>query len=68
MLVLSRKVGETILIQGGIKLHVRTICGSRVQIGIEAPANVKVLRGELESNPQPLNPALTPDLQLASVA
>lgn len=68
MLILSRKEGETIVIQGGIKVQIRTIRGSRVQIGIEAPANVQVLRGELESKSQPSNPALTHDLHLASVA
>jgi len=68
MLILSRKEGETIVIQGGIKVQIRTIRGSRVQIGIEAPANVQVLRGELESKPQRSSPPQTPDLQLASVA
>jgi carbon storage regulator len=68
MLILSRKEGETIVIQGGIKVQIRTIRGSRVQIGIEAPADVQVRRGELESKSRPSNPALTPDLQLASVA
>lgn len=68
MLILSRKEGETIVIQGGIKLQIREIRGSRVQIGIEAPENVQVRRGELESKSRPSNPALTSDLQLASVA
>jgi carbon storage regulator len=68
MLILSRKEGETILIDGGIKVHVRTIHGSRVQIGVEAPADVRILREELESTTHPSNQILPPDVRLASVA
>jgi CheY-like chemotaxis protein len=37
MLVLSRKVGETIVIDGGIRLTVVAIHGRQTRIGIEAP-------------------------------
>jgi carbon storage regulator CsrA len=47
MLVLTRKPQEQIIIQDHIKLTITAIQGNRVQIGIEAPADVKVLRGEL---------------------
>lgn len=68
MLILNRKEGETILIQGGIKVHVRTIRGSRVQIGVEAPADVRILREELESSTHPSNQIMPPNIQMASVA
>lgn len=48
MLVLSRKVGERIVIGDDITLVVSRISGNRVSIGIEAPSNVKVIRGELK--------------------
>jgi carbon storage regulator len=47
MLVLTRKAQEQIIIQDHIKLTITAIQGNRVQIGIEAPPEVKVLRGEL---------------------
>ena len=47
MLVLSRKVGETICIDGRIKVMIVNVAGNRVKVGIEAPVDVKVLRSEL---------------------
>ena len=47
MLVLSRKEGERISIGDNITLIVSKVCGNRVTIGIEAPRDVKVVRGEL---------------------
>jgi carbon storage regulator len=48
MLVLTRKVGEEIVIDGRITVVVNRIAGNRVAIGIEAPRDVHVVRGELE--------------------
>ncbi len=48
MLVLSRKVGETIHIDGQIKVKVVKINGNRVKIGIEAPDEVQIVRSELD--------------------
>jgi carbon storage regulator CsrA len=48
MLVLSRKEGEQLLIGDDIVLTINRINGNRVAIGIEAPRDVRILRGELE--------------------
>jgi carbon storage regulator CsrA len=48
MLVLSRKVGERIVIGDDVTLVVSRVSGNRVSIGIEAPDHVKVIRGELK--------------------
>jgi carbon storage regulator len=48
MLVLTRKIGESIVIDGGITVTVNRIAGNRVTLGIEAPASRRVLRGELK--------------------
>jgi carbon storage regulator CsrA len=48
MLVLSRKIGEQICIGSGITLTVLEIQGQRVKIGIDAPRDCRVLRGELD--------------------
>lgn len=47
MLVLSRKPGETLHIGNNIVLRVLEVNGTRVRLGIEAPHDVPVLRGEL---------------------
>jgi carbon storage regulator len=57
MLVLSRKVGETIVIDGGIRLTVTAIHGRQARIGIEAPREVALLRDEL---PRRAGPDLGP--------
>lgn len=48
MLVLSRKVGERIHIGDNITLEIRRIAGNRVTLALDAPRNVRILRGELE--------------------
>lgn len=47
MLVLSRKKDQTVVIDGQIQVQVLKIKGNTVRIGISAPSDVKVLRGEL---------------------
>ena len=49
MLVLSRKLGEEILIGDHVRLVVHRIVGNRVSLGISAPKEVPVIRGELRS-------------------
>jgi carbon storage regulator len=50
MLVLSRKVGEKLVIDGNISVEVVKIQGNRITLGLVAPADVKILRGELNQN------------------
>jgi carbon storage regulator len=48
MLVLSRKIGERIVIEPGIEIAVVDIRGGRVRIGIDAPSTVGIRRLEIE--------------------
>ena len=48
MLVLSRRESERIKLGDSIVLTVVRVSGDRVRLGIEAPADVRVLRSELE--------------------
>ena len=48
MLVLSRKVGERIHVGENIVLEIRRIAGNRVTLALDAPRNVRILRGELD--------------------
>lgn len=47
MLVLSRKEGESIEIEGGIRVKIVAMQGGRVKVGIEAPDSVSIKRSEL---------------------
>ena len=62
MLVLSRKVGEQIVIDGRVVLTINRVMGQRVSLGIEAPEKVQVLRGELAERPAPRQVADVEDL------
>jgi carbon storage regulator len=67
MLVLTRKVNETIVIDGCIKVTVTAIAGNKVRIGIEAPPDVRVDREEVFrrlqefAEPTAAEAALVPD-------
>lgn len=47
MLVLGRKVGESIVIGDNIVITFNRFQGNRIQVGIEAPKDVSIRRGEL---------------------
>jgi carbon storage regulator len=46
VLVLRRRVGETIAIGGGIEVEVMEISRTRVKLGVTAPRDVAVVRKE----------------------
>jgi len=48
MLVLSRKIGERIVIGDNISVVISRVAGNRVTLGIEAPSGVRIVRGELQ--------------------
>lgn len=47
MLVLSRKIKETLVIGDNIKITVLDVEGDQIKLGIEAPREVKVYRQEI---------------------
>jgi carbon storage regulator len=47
MLILSRKPGETVVIDGRIRVKVIRVEGDVIKIGIEAPAEVSIHRQEV---------------------
>jgi carbon storage regulator CsrA len=53
MLVLSRKCGETIHIGDKITITVVRAHGNRIRIGIDAPEELRILRGELDQGSEP---------------
>ncbi|MBN2579594.1 MAG: carbon storage regulator CsrA [Pirellulales bacterium] len=60
MLVLSRKVGEKILIGDNISVTVVRVAQGIVRIGVEAPQNLPIVREEIKDKmtvPPPKEPA-----------
>jgi len=51
VLVLTRRASETLVLDNDIVLTIVKVDGNKVRIGIEAPGNVKVVRGELAPPP-----------------
>jgi carbon storage regulator len=49
MLILSRRPGDSIVIEGGIRIVVVACDRRGVRLGIEAPPEVSILRGEIVS-------------------
>ena len=50
MLVLTRKVGETIWIDEEIEIVITEVKGDQVKVGIRAPRHVDIIRGELRKD------------------
>lgn len=47
MLILSRRVGDAILVDGGIRIVIIACDRKGVRIGVEAPSDVSILREEI---------------------
>lgn len=50
MLVLTRKEQERIRIGGNVEITILKLKGNAVRVGIEAPDDVQIIRGELEDH------------------
>ena len=65
MLILTREKGESVLLSGGITVHVIEIRGERVRLGFTAPAHIKIAREEIarhiDGNPDSWKPITEDD-------
>jgi carbon storage regulator len=59
MLILTRKMGETIMIGDNITVTVLGVSGSQIRIGINAPTDVSVHREEIYRRIEAEKAALT---------
>jgi len=61
MLILTRRIGETLMIGDDVKIIVLGVKGNQVRIGIEAPIEISVHRLEIWEKIQEEN-GINPDL------
>lgn len=47
MLIITRKVGESLIIDDNIEITISKVYDGNVKIGIEAPKNISILRKEI---------------------
>ncbi|MFC3815007.1 carbon storage regulator [Lysobacter sp. GCM10012299] len=63
MLVFSRRVGETLLIDGNIRVQVLEVSGMQTQFGVTAQHDIPVRREEVDPRARsrpPASPSLKP--------
>ena len=63
MLVIGRKTGESIILDGGIKITIVSLGQDKVSIGIDAPKEVQIFREELMEATKANREAVEPLLQ-----
>jgi carbon storage regulator CsrA len=51
MLVLTRRIGETIHVGSNVEIKFLSISGRHAKVGIQAPRTIEILRGELSKQP-----------------
>jgi carbon storage regulator len=68
MLVLSRRESESIQIGDAITIKVVLVAGRRVKLAIDAPREVRVLRGELQDELQNVPASVSPNCDLSGIS
>ena len=51
MLVLTRRIGETIHVGSDVEIKFLSVSGKHAKVGIQAPRTIEILRGELSKEP-----------------
>lgn len=68
MLVLTRRAGESIMIDDDVRVVVLEVRGDTVRLGIEAPRSVQVHRAEVYAEVRAANAAAATSTDLAAAA
>ncbi len=67
MLVISRKINEKIKIGDDIEIVILSIDKNQIKIGIKAPKNISILRGELIENIKDENIKAAQDIDISTI-
>ncbi len=65
MLLLARRAGDAVLLDGGIRITVVAVEGKTVRLGIEAPPDITILRAEIADDLARENLGAVPSRDLA---
>lgn len=70
MLVLTRKIGESIKINEDVKITVIDVKGKNIRLGIEAPRDTKIYREEvfLRIKQENRTAATSPDIDMGKIS
>ena len=70
MLVLTRKIGESIKINEDVKITVIDVKGKNIRLGIEAPKETKIYREEvfLRIKQENRSAATSPDIDMGKIS
>lgn len=68
MLVLSRKNGESLIINGELEIKIIEISGDKVRIGVEAPQSYRILRKELQQTVETNHEAAHPPTSIRALS
>ena len=66
MLILTRRIGETVVIGDDISVTILGVKGNQIRVGISAPKNVSVHREEVYRKLKSEAPAQKPKISLVS--
>jgi carbon storage regulator len=64
MLVLSRRLNQTIVIAGRVRVTVLAITPNRVELGVEAPLQITVDREEIHERRRAQEPAVSAEAEV----
>lgn len=67
MLVLTRKLNESVIIDGGIEIMVVAVHGNKVRLGFRAPDDVVIQRSERVTDDVPMR-RLRPHVEFSAPA
>ncbi len=68
MLILSRKLGESVLLGEDVSITVLEVTKGVVKLGIDAPKEIRILRGELSEAVKEANIKATKEVSIEALS
>lgn len=67
MLIITRRVGEEIVISDDIRVRVARVGGTRIQLAVAAPESVRIHRGEVYSQRREFDVERTSEMSAVAI-